>query len=217
MYEQNSYTIIHEIGHALGLGHPGGDGKSSFTDANETVMSYNYKQTNKPWTFSYADLETLKLIWGEEDDIISSSRRENNGSNYSGIAVSKNERQNQNSIFESTDVSYMRFNREQQEKGFVDKITGDFIHYGSNDFERQLNEDKKNFFESEVFVEEYEFSKNNISQKNEYQKFIDDIQLQEEFDKLFAIPGFQEDFTCSEYKTCNEFFGFDALNFAEIF
>ena len=66
--EWNSFTIVHELGHALGLGHPRDDGFSTWTNTDETVMSYNFNSSNSPFNFREADKQTLKLIWGEEND-----------------------------------------------------------------------------------------------------------------------------------------------------
>ena len=78
---QDAHTIIHEIGHSLGLSHPQLNGKDSpgekwHTD-RETVMSYNenpyYDQygifASKPPGWSQADIDKLIDIWGKEGSL----------------------------------------------------------------------------------------------------------------------------------------------------
>lgn len=60
-------TIIHEIGHALGLGEPGFDPQFNSSD---TVMSYNPNAWGS-FSTSWSDLDLSALIsqWGLEDDV----------------------------------------------------------------------------------------------------------------------------------------------------
>ena len=64
-------TIIHEIGHALGLSHPNEDPFNSQWTTDDTVMSYNISPDGWDVFFSDADIEALQRIWGEEEDSIS--------------------------------------------------------------------------------------------------------------------------------------------------
>lgn len=67
-FDQN--TIIHEIGHALGLGHPDGDGYSELYNQNDTVMSYNSGPDGWRTWFSDHDISALQAIWGVEQNVI---------------------------------------------------------------------------------------------------------------------------------------------------
>ena len=65
----NQNTIIHEIGHTLGLRHPFDDPENKDITSDDTIMSYNIGSNGwKKW-FSENDLNALIINWGREDDL----------------------------------------------------------------------------------------------------------------------------------------------------
>ena len=62
-------TIIHEIGHSLGLSHPFNDPTSELWNTDDTVMSYNNGENGWSDWYSEADINALIAIWGRENDL----------------------------------------------------------------------------------------------------------------------------------------------------
>ena len=61
-------TIIHEIGHTLGLSHPQNDPTNIKWNTEDTVMSYNKPVGSWSDWFSKLDILALKSMWGREND-----------------------------------------------------------------------------------------------------------------------------------------------------
>ncbi len=88
---ENTYLALHEIGHALGLSHPGlppinetrtGMGylgirdipKWDLYDSKDTIMSYNHPRSGFGQTYTYGDILALQTIWGYEGEYIPVSK-----------------------------------------------------------------------------------------------------------------------------------------------
>jgi len=85
----NLATIVHELGHTLGLAHPNeSDPFDSRYSTADTVMSYNRAPGQSANWYTSLDLEALTTIWGIENDPASARHTHTSGNGFApGVSL----------------------------------------------------------------------------------------------------------------------------------
>ena len=185
--DSSKNTLIHEIGHTLGLAHPKDDPFNIAWTTDDTVMSYNRgKEGWNDW-FSKDDLNALKNIWGRENDnkIINF---DNNFSNYSfqrkvdkSLKIKTDYGDENISLMKSLSFSDLTVDVEIDIKGIfeqltgVDEITGKIFRLYKSAFNRFPDRDGFNYW-----------VRNNNNQIDTYKKTAASFIIAEEFKNIYG-------------------------------
>ena len=181
-------TIIHEIGHSLGLSHPFNNGFDENFNTDHTVMSYNIGLEGWNTWFTKLDLNALISIWGRENDL-GAIQYENNSKTY------KFKKDSNEAYFIKTDIGYEEitninflnfndksFNLEEDVIGVFDLIKGkDHI---SGMIYRLYNAAFSRFPDKSGL--EYWIEKNQ-SKENSYRETASSFVLSKEFRETYGL------------------------------
>ncbi|WP_269603685.1 DUF4214 domain-containing protein [Prochlorococcus marinus] len=196
----NLNTILHEIGHSLGLGHPFNDPTNPLWDSWDTIMSYNKGANDWNTWFSEVDLNALIKMWGREDDLGFIDYKDNS-SNYK-FKQSKNK-----NYFIKTDIGYENITEINTLK-FTDKsinvetdIVGVFNLIKSEDdisgkIYRLYNAAFSRFPDNSGL--QYWIEKN-VSGENTYKQTANSFLISEEFKNTYGTDSSNHDYITNLY------------------
>ncbi len=199
--KSNHNTIIHEIGHTLGLSHPFNDPTNQLWDSSDTIMSYNRSEEGWNTWFSKSDTNALIKIWGREND--------KGYMNFDGKSSDyKYFRNNTNSFNIKTEIgleeignvkdlifSDKSINVKNDIKNVYDLITG--IDDSSGKIYRLYNAAFGRFPDFDGI--RYWIEKNK-SGENEYWNIANSFLLSEEFKMMYGLSPSNKDYITNLYQ-----------------
>ena len=193
-------TIIHEIGHVLGLAHPFNDPFNKNFTTKDTVMSYNMGPNGWDEWFSITDIQALKSIWGREDDS-GSMKFDKKSKNYN-FKYDVNE-----SLFINSEIGYEPINNVENlifddrvlnvkkdiesvfnELVSIDHITGKIYRLYNAAFGRFPDIDGFKYW-----------IKKNISNENSYYQTVESFIHSDEFIHLYFTTDSEKEYLSSLY------------------
>ena len=157
-YDKN--TIVHEIGHALGLSHPGENpNDTNYNTVDDTVMSYRSKSGAWGTELTLGDKEALKTIWGVEDDHIDKksptiSTENNISSKYRTLSISENS-SNVFTFKADEKVKWSVRGGADMEEFTINENTGLLSFVDAPSFKKPSDTNKDNSYEILVYANDY--------------------------------------------------------------
>ena len=137
-------TIVHELGHSLGLSHPYEDPENPLFDTSDTIMSYNEGPDGWDTWFSDADIQALQALWGSEEDTAGGQKN-----NYSATELIEGTEDRDRLIGSNADDDIYGFNGDDK---LIGKSGDDWIYPG--EFGRRGDKIKTGSGEDIVFADQ---------------------------------------------------------------